>query len=141
MKCLTVQQPWAWAIVAGRKRVENRTWRTDYRGPLLIHAGRSRRSLCDRLPDGSAVDAGALHFGAVLGVVDLTDCRPREDLFDDLGDDPFAAGPWCWVLGGSRPLLRPLPLAGQLGLFEVPDEWILPLLPSTCGSPTSRQRR
>lgn len=26
MKSLTVKQPWAWAIVAGHKRVENRSW-------------------------------------------------------------------------------------------------------------------
>jgi hypothetical protein len=45
VKCLTVCQPWAWAIVHGRKHVENRTWATDYRGPLLIHAGGSRRWL------------------------------------------------------------------------------------------------
>ena len=40
MKALSVRQPWAWAIVAGWKPIENRTWATDYRGPLLIHAGR-----------------------------------------------------------------------------------------------------
>jgi ASCH domain len=36
---LTVRQPWAWAIIHGGKDVENRSWRTKYRGPLLIHAG------------------------------------------------------------------------------------------------------
>lgn len=41
MYALTVKQPWASAIMAGLKRVENRTWRTDYRGPLAIHAGSS----------------------------------------------------------------------------------------------------
>ena len=39
MKVLSIRQPWAWAIVAGFKPVENRTWKTGYRGPLLIHAG------------------------------------------------------------------------------------------------------
>ena len=39
MKALSVRQPWAELIVAGLKDVENRTWRTDYRGPVLIHAG------------------------------------------------------------------------------------------------------
>ena len=45
MKCLTICQPWAWAIVAAGKDVENRTRPTRYRGPLLIHAGASRRFL------------------------------------------------------------------------------------------------
>ena len=39
MKVLTVQQPWAWAIIHGGKDVENRTQAWSYRGPLAIHAG------------------------------------------------------------------------------------------------------
>lgn len=39
MKALTVQQPWAWAIVEGGKDVENRTQVWSYRGSLAIHAG------------------------------------------------------------------------------------------------------
>lgn len=34
MKALSIQQPWAWAIVKRDKRVENRTWPTTYRGRL-----------------------------------------------------------------------------------------------------------
>jgi hypothetical protein len=33
MKTLSVRQPYAWLIVAGFKPIENRTWRTTYRGP------------------------------------------------------------------------------------------------------------
>ncbi|MCT7372666.1 ASCH domain-containing protein [Mycolicibacterium llatzerense] len=39
IRALTVQQPWAWAIVNGDKQTENRTQAWAYRGPLLIHAG------------------------------------------------------------------------------------------------------
>jgi hypothetical protein len=39
VRALTVQQPWAWAIVHGGKDVENRTQAWGYRGPLAIHAG------------------------------------------------------------------------------------------------------
>ena len=38
-RALSIRQPWAWLILNGYKDLENRTWRTDYRGPLLIHAG------------------------------------------------------------------------------------------------------
>jgi hypothetical protein len=38
MRALTIRQPWAWLIVHGHKDLENRTWCTSYRGPLLIHA-------------------------------------------------------------------------------------------------------
>ena len=42
MKALSIMQPWAWLIVNGHKSVENRTWNTNYRGQLLIHAGRKQ---------------------------------------------------------------------------------------------------
>jgi hypothetical protein len=38
MKALTIWQPWATLIAAGVKRIETRSWSTDYRGPLAIHA-------------------------------------------------------------------------------------------------------
>src|SRR5947208_68539 len=38
MKALTVQQPWAWALICAGKDIENRTWRTHYRGWIAIHA-------------------------------------------------------------------------------------------------------
>jgi hypothetical protein len=50
MKPLSIRQPWAWAIVAGLKRYENRTWTTPYRRPLLIHAGQSRADHSDAYP-------------------------------------------------------------------------------------------
>jgi len=39
LPALTVKQPWAWAIAHAGKRIENRSWRMDYRGDLAIHAG------------------------------------------------------------------------------------------------------
>lgn len=42
MKALTIQQPRASLIIVGVKRFEYRTWRTSYRGDLLIHAGKHK---------------------------------------------------------------------------------------------------
>lgn len=41
MKALTIQQPWATLIAIGAKHIETRSWSTNYRGPLAIHAGKS----------------------------------------------------------------------------------------------------
>ena len=42
-RIISVRQPWAWAITVPlakvRKTTENRNWSTNYRGPILIHAG------------------------------------------------------------------------------------------------------
>ncbi len=41
MKVITIKQPWASLIAKGYKEYEFRTWKTKYRGDILIHAGKS----------------------------------------------------------------------------------------------------
>ncbi len=40
MKVITIKQPWATLIAKGYKKYEFRTWKTNYRGEILIHAGK-----------------------------------------------------------------------------------------------------
>ena len=40
MKVITIKQPWASLIAEGYKEYEFRTWKTNYRGEILIHAGK-----------------------------------------------------------------------------------------------------
>ena len=40
MKALTLYQPWATLVAIQAKRIETRSWKTDYRGPLVIHASK-----------------------------------------------------------------------------------------------------
>src|SRR6267378_3713180 len=47
MKIISIRQPWASLIVSGVKDVENRTWSTRYRGPVLIHASRTADKISD----------------------------------------------------------------------------------------------
>jgi ASCH domain-containing protein len=121
MKALSVCQPWAWAIVHGLKTVENRSRPTTHRGPLLIHASKSRRYLAsdyaDLLPGLPPADQ--LDFGALVGVVEVVGCMPVAEV----EGDPFAVGPWCWLLAGAR-RIRPVPFKGQVGLFDVPEAHI-----------------
>lgn len=129
IKALTIQQPWAWAIAAGHKRVENRSRRTHYRGPIAIHAGLSNASMAGGLEflirQGIVVPHDLI-FGAVLAVAELVDCAPctqpgRYASRDcqDLIVDPFAFGPWCYVLANVRQLETPIPCRGQQGWFTV----------------------
>jgi len=136
IKILTVHGPWAWAIIFGPKRVENRVWRTNYRGPLYIHAGKSTAwdSNARAILEGIGVEVppdDALPRGVILGAVDLVDCveypetaagGPVFPAMDGdpyrLAEDPLADGPWCWILQNPRPLDRPVPRIGQQGLWE-----------------------
>lgn len=121
MKALTVRQPFAYLIAAGIKRIENRTWPTSHRGALAIHAGRSPPD-ADALDDlgrlGFPIPAG-LTYGAIVAVVELLDCVALANLPRDLAGDPFAGGPWCWILADARPV-GPIPCKGKLGLWAAP---------------------
>lgn len=121
MKALTICQPYAHLIMLGKKRVENRTWSTNYRGRLAIHAGKSREWMDEDdlkvYPD--------MAFGAVVGTAKLVDCV----LYSSVGkndrvwawmlDHAHAFGPWCWVLEDVKRLERPLTWRGAQGLWEI----------------------
>jgi hypothetical protein len=121
MKCLTVRQPWAWCIVHGPKRYENRSWACHHRGPLLIHAGRSRRLITPEVLRKVArlvphpPDSRRLVFAAIIGVCRLVDCVRVEQT----EGDAWAEGPWCFKLADVSPLPEPILCRGQRKIFEV----------------------
>lgn len=98
MNTLTLHQPYASLVAVGAKSIETRTWRTDYRGPLAIHAGAKWTSqLCwltqteDILAalDKAGIDIDTTHhrasykplpLGAVVASATLIDCVPMEAL-------------------------------------------------------------
>jgi hypothetical protein len=98
MKALSIHQPWAWAILHAGKNVENRSWPTRYRGPLLIHASKNRATYDQEAKrDWEAIYGIALPrleeltFGAVIGAVELVDCQP----VSRIDSSPWVEGPVC----------------------------------------------
>lgn len=126
MKALTVCQPWGTSIVLGTKPVENRVWRTNFRGELLIHAGMSRAWLNDAYSDDRLrlllPPPDSLVYGAILGSVTVVDCVSLEALPRELRDNPFVFGPFCWILKNAVAFKTPIPFRGRQQLFDVPDE-------------------
>jgi hypothetical protein len=111
---LSVRQPWAWALVAGHKDVENRTWQTRQRGLLAIHAGRQPDQGGYRFCEQMGVEVPEdLAFGAVIGAVELLDVVRGH------------ASPWAehesfnWVIGRAF-AITPISVLGKLGIFGAP---------------------
>jgi len=115
-KALSVRQPWAWLIVNGYKDIENRGWRTSYRGRIYVHAGKkfsdnewigteAEKYLCAGGP-------GRLFYGAIIGEVTIVDCVTESD-------SPWFEGPIGWVLRDPVAYEHPILMRGRLGLFEV----------------------
>lgn len=120
MKALSIHPYYAMAIVTGQKSIECRTWKTDYRGDLLICS--TQKKFHGTIP------------GHALGVVTLQDVVPmtKKHLKDALmAPADFRPGLYAWIMTYNR-LIVPQPVKGKLSLWEcditpeyIPDdEWI-----------------
>jgi ASCH domain len=118
MKVIVIRQPWAWLIVNGYKDIENRSWATKYRGPLLIQASARKPSKPElkyflayarkrgvELPD-------EFDLGGIVGMVRLDDCVEKSR-------SKWFGGPVGWILSKPKRLLF-VAMKGQLGLFNPP---------------------
>jgi hypothetical protein len=140
---ISIRQPWAFAIIHGGKDIENRTWRTKYRGPVLVHA--SKGMTRDEWDDFREFIHGAdlrgdwcagkrpadLQRGGVVGVVDIIDCVREHP-------SPWFFGPVGFVLANPRPL-EFRPCRGALGFFT-PEPPMTPAL-SALRTDETRDRR
>ena len=113
---LSVRQPWAWALCAGQKDIENRTWLTDYRGTIWIHAA-------SKPLDPIALQWVAAHCharlppdwttGALIGSVHLTDIAPTSP------SPWYIPGHYAWIVTRPRLLRTPIPVRGGRRLFPI----------------------
>ena len=111
----------AWAIFHG-KDVENRKWKTNYRGRILIHASNNwdwdhRIWLLDNEDKlGILVPPRSCFVKqAFLGMVTIADCVEDHA-------SPWFFGPYGFVLKDAALFENPIPYKGQLKIFDVPDE-------------------
>jgi len=120
MKTISIQQPFAWAIIYAGKPIENRTWPSHYIGPLLIHASKNFDHygyswLCQNLniltTELPARDSLSFKFGGVIGQVKMIDCV-------DNHTSPFFFGPWGFLFQDPEPLPF-YPCKGKLRIFDI----------------------
>lgn len=101
---LCLKEPWAGMVASGKKTIETRTWKTKYRGLLLVCASK-------KPPSDLA--------GHAFAVVDLKDCRPMtpadEEAAGGVKADP---GRYAWEIEKLLDL-EPFPIKGRLGLFKL----------------------
>jgi hypothetical protein len=114
MKAITIRQPFAWLIVKGRKNIENRTWRTHYRGPLLIHAAAKFADI--PLPEIEQTykvklpPIDDMRCGGIVGICELVDCASAHP-------SKWFHGPYGFILRNAKALpFRKT--AGSLGLWN-----------------------
>ena len=128
MKVLTVKEPWASLIVNGYKEYEFRSWKTNYRGKILIHAG-------------SGIDKEAMKKFAglnltfpskkILAEVEIVDCLFLDDELNKkiISENNIAYGNkkregYAWMLDNIKKINYEKEINGKLGLWNY-DEGLI----------------
>ena len=78
MKVLTIKQPYASLIAYGKKKYEFRSWKTKYRGEILIHA--SKRSDKKAMKEISLYDLDYPE-GCIIAKAEISDVIKIDDEF------------------------------------------------------------
>lgn len=129
VKCLTVCQPYAELIAMREKRIENRSWSCGYRGPLVIHAGKSKAWLSDDYTlEYPEIDPPRMAFGAAVCVCCLAWVTDRARLFAVEPHSRFHwawehphrdRDGWYWILESIVRLEQPIAMRGERGLYDL----------------------
>lgn len=113
MKALSIHPVYAALIFAGEKTIECRSWKTSYRGELLICS--TAKKVKDTIP------------GHALCTVQLVDIVPftKKHLQAACMDEMPGPGCFAWVFEDCR-VIRPIPLKGKLSLwnYDGPIEYL-----------------
>jgi hypothetical protein len=128
VRALSIRQPWAWLIIHAGKDIENRDWRTTFRGRILVHASKgmtpdeyrdaidTARAARRGVPEDQRITApsfATMQRGGFVGTVEIVDCV-------ESSTSPWFFGRYGFVLRNPKPLPF-VPYRGALGFFMVPD--------------------
>lgn len=125
MKVISIREPYATLIAEGFKRIETRSWKTNYRGELFIHA--SCKSISKQTLENKylkkIVKNLDMSYGSIICRCNLVDCiymnvdflkNIAEDLQEyNLGD--YQLGRYAWILEDVDPIY-PILARGRLNI-------------------------
>ncbi len=135
MKAISLLQPWATLVVMGVKTIETRSWATQHRGAILIHAsqGKAGSIFAYESPFKKYIpDFKKLPFGAIVGQASITDVVRVENLeltdeiinrltMEERAFGDYSEGRYAWILEDEKQFDNPIPARGTLSIWEYPD--------------------
>ena len=123
MKVLTLRQPGATLVAEGIKKYEFRSWKTNYRGKVLIHAGTG----IDK-EDMKKYENMNLNFPSrrIIAVVEIKDCLELDEDLNKkiISENNIAYGHkirtgYAWKLKNIKKIDYDKEVNGQLGLWNI----------------------
>ncbi len=132
MKVLSLTEPFASLILSGNKSVETRSWSTNYRGEIYIHASRTAisKDVQNRNELMSLVETISLKYGYIICKCRLVDCiYMTKEYVEDIKKNnykeyicgEYSEGRYAWILEDVEVLDDPIKANGQLGIWDYYD--------------------
>lgn len=134
MKVISIKEPFATLITNGLKKIETRSWKTNYRGEIFIHA--SGKSLAKEfLTNDYVVDLIKdmdMNYGNIICRCNLVDCiYMDEEFIEYIKQNPteynvgeYKLGRYAWVIEDIEPIY-PIPAKGQLNIWNFDRDYEL----------------
>lgn len=132
MKVISLLEPYASLVKENIKTIETRSWKTNYRGELFIHA--SKRKLTNKMIEEYHNQLKLLtntnfNYGHIIAKCNLVDCIiMTEELIKEIKKNSkeyicgeYQVGRYAWILEDIKYLKKPIPAKGRLGIWEYKD--------------------
>lgn len=130
MKVLSLKEPFASLIKEGIKKVETRSFKTNYRGEIYIHASITKAKNDER-DLFSLLQNTCFLYGHIICKCNLVDCvyMTKEYVNEIKMKNPieykcglYEEGRYAWILDDVEVLEIPIEAKGQLGIWNFYNE-------------------
>lgn len=131
MKVISIIEPWASLIKEGIKEIETRSWKTNYRGKIYIHASLKKVSKKDERINNlvSLLEDKDFKYGHIIAEAELVDCIYMDEQFlKEIKENKkeyicgeYSLGRYAWKLSNIKVLDKPIPAKGNLGIWNYND--------------------
>ena len=129
MKVLTIREPFATLIKNKIKYIETRTWKTNYRGEIYIHAGvaKTSKEIKSRKGLSELYNEKELKYGYILCKCNLVDCiymtkeyveNMKKNNYQEYICGLYGEGRYAWILKDIEPLANVIKVKGHLGIWN-----------------------
>lgn len=128
MKVISIRQPWASLIINGYKEYEFRSWNTNFRGTVFIHASKNiEKNSLNRFKKLNL----EYPTGKIIGRVKITDCIKMDSDFENklISKNELVYGTsynrtgYAFKLDDIKKIKEPIKANGQLGFWNYYDEF------------------
>lgn len=131
MKVVSIIEPWASLIKEKVKYIETRSWKTNYRGKIYIHASLKKVPKKDERINNliTLLKDKDFKYGHIIAEATLVDCiYMDEDFISKIKNNnqeyicgEYSIGRYAWILEDIKELSKPIPAKGYLGIWNYND--------------------